>query len=94
MFLSTAKFFAVDYKKVRGRLVASVRLSVCPSVRNTNFNIGFLGLFLTDWAERHWALRHRWGIKILSEKFCADPTTGRLPSGPPPAAPPKTLKMP
>ena len=26
-FLSTAKFFAVDYKKVRGRLVACVR---CP----------------------------------------------------------------
>ena len=28
LFLSTAKFFAVDYKKVRGRLVASVRSSV------------------------------------------------------------------
>ena len=52
VFLSTAKFFAVDYKKVRGRLVASVRPSVRTSVRSfSNFKIGFLGHFLSDWAE-------------------------------------------
>ena len=52
IFLATAKFFAVAYKKVRGRLVASVRPFVRSCVRPfSNFKIGFLGHFLTDWAE-------------------------------------------
>ena len=66
-----------------------MRLSVLLFVRSTNFNIRFLGYFLTDWAEIFFE-----GIEILGKKFGADPTTGRLPFGPPPVALPKRLKMP